>query len=65
MEKYDYIFRWLKNASKAERHIDEMEDFAKKHPIIFMKFHKYSRDIVERNEDDEKYIKASELVENV
>ena len=37
MEKYDYIFRWLKNASKAERHIDEMEDFAKKHPIIFMK----------------------------
>lgn len=29
MEKYDYIFRWLKNASKAERHIDEMEDFDK------------------------------------
>ena len=36
MEKYDYIFRWLKNASKAERHIDEMEDFAKKHPITII-----------------------------
>lgn len=65
MEKYDYIFRWLKNASKAERHIDEMEDFAKKHPIIFMKFHKYSRDIVERNEDDEKYIKTKNELEKL
>ena len=46
MDKYDYIFRWLKNASKPERHIDEMEHFAKKHPIIFMKFHKESGAIV-------------------
>ena len=38
-----------------------MEDFAKKHPIIFMKFHKYSRDqSLKDDEDDEKYIKAKE-----
>ena len=43
MDKYDCVFRWLKNASKAERHIDEMEYFAKKHPMIFMKFHKYKK----------------------
>ena len=46
MEKYDYVFRWLKKASKPERHIEEMETFAKKHPITFMKFHKSSAAIV-------------------
>lgn len=60
MEKYDYIFRWLKNASKPERHIDEMEQFAKKHPIIFMKFHTKSKGIVENDINDPKYIKAKE-----
>lgn len=65
MGKYDYIFKWLKNASKAERHIDEMESFAKKHPMIFMKFHKYSRDIVEKNENDEKYLKAKNELEEL
>lgn len=65
MEKYNYIFRWLKNASKPERHIEEMESFAKKHPIIFMKFHKYSQDIVANNEDDEKYIKAKVILEEL
>ena len=58
VNNYENIFRWMKKATKTERHIEELELFAKKHPIIFMKFHKYSRDIVERNEDDEKYIKA-------
>ena len=62
MEKYDYIFRWLKNASKAERHIDEMEDFAKKHPIIFMKFHKEGNAIIKYDESDPKYIKAKEAL---
>jgi len=60
MDKYDYVFRWLKNASKAERHIDEMEYFAKKHPMIFMKFHKLSGSIVKCEENDPKYIKAKE-----
>lgn len=60
MDKYDYVFRWLKNASKAERHIDEMESFAKKHPMIFMKFHKSSGAIVNYEESDSKYIKAKE-----
>lgn len=60
MDKYDYIFRWLKNASKEERHIDEMEAFAKKHPIIFMKFHKESSKIVNNDVSDEKYIKVKE-----
>ena len=52
MEKYDYVFRWLKKATKPERHIEEMETFAKKHPIIFMKFHKESSSIVKYDEND-------------
>lgn len=60
MDKYDYIFRWLKNATKTERHIDEMESFAKKHPVIFMRFHKDSKGIVENEENDPKYIEAKE-----
>lgn len=60
MNEYDYVFRWLKNASKSERHIDEMESFAKKHPIIFMKFHKESSGIVKYEESDPKYIKSKE-----
>ncbi|WP_297713709.1 hypothetical protein [Clostridium sp.] len=60
MDKYNYVFRWLKNSSKSERHIDEMEYFAKKHPIIFMKFHKLSGEIVKCEENDPKYIKSKE-----
>ena len=65
MDKYDYVFRWLKNASKSERHIDEMESFAKKHPIIFMKFHKESGAIVKCEENDPKYIKAKEELRKI
>lgn len=60
MDKYDYVFRWLKNASRPERHIEEMEIFAKKHPIVFMKFHKESTGIVKYEEYDPKYIKAKD-----
>lgn len=60
MDKYDYVFRWMKNATKAERHIDEMEAFAKKHPIIFWKFHRASKGIIENDVNDEKYIKTKE-----
>ena len=60
MDKYDYVFRWLKNSSKVERHINEMEYFAKKHPMIFMKFHKLSGAIVKYEENDSKYIKSKE-----
>lgn len=60
MEKYEYVFRWLKKATKSERHIEEMERFAKKHPIIFMKFHKESSAIVKYDETDPKYINAKE-----
>lgn len=60
MDKYDYVFKWLKNATKPERHIDEMEAFAKKHPIIFMKFHKESSKIVNNDVNDKRYIKAKE-----
>lgn len=62
MNNYDYMFRWIKNATKPERHIDEMETFAKKHPIIFMKFHKESSGIVKNEENDPKYIKAKEEI---
>ena len=59
-EKYDYIFKWLKNATKEERHIDEMEAFAKTHPILFMKFHKLFRPIVNLDENNEEHIDAKE-----
>lgn len=62
MEKYDYVFRWLKKATKPERHIEEMETFAKKHPIIFMKFHKECNAIIKYDESDPKYIKAKEAL---
>ena len=61
MDKYDYVFRWMKNATKAERHIDEMETFAKKHPIIFWKFHRASKGIIENDVNDEKSLKAKLL----
>lgn len=64
MDKYDFMFNWLKNATKQERHIKEMEGFAKKHPILFMKFHAASKHIVSDEINDEKYIKAkNELIE--
>lgn len=62
LEKYDYVFRWLKKATKPERHIEEMETFAKKHPIIFMKFHKEGNAIIKYDESDPKYIKAKEAL---
>lgn len=62
MEDYNFIFNWLKNATKEQRHIDEVEAFAKKHPIIFMKFHKKSKGIVANEENSEAYMVAkSEL----
>ncbi|MDV4152081.1 hypothetical protein R0131_14725 [Clostridium sp. AL.422] len=59
---YDYFFKWLKNATKEERHISEMESFAKKHPIIFMKFHTLSKGIVGYEENDKEYIEAKEKI---
>lgn len=59
---YDYIFKWLKNATKEERHINEMESFAKKHPIIFMKFHTLSNGIVDFEENKKEYLEAKEKI---
>lgn len=60
LNNYENIFRWMKKATKTERHIEELELFAKKHPIIFMKFHKESSSIVKYDENDSKYIKSKE-----
>lgn len=62
---YDYIFKWLKNATKEERHINEMESFAKKHPIIFMKFHALSKPIVSLEENNKEYLEAKEKIINL
>lgn len=62
---YDYVFEWLRTATKEERHCKEMESFAKKHPILFMKFHKPMRDIVNSELDSEQYLKAKETVTNL
>ncbi|MBS3196882.1 hypothetical protein J0J70_12675 [Turicibacter bilis] len=59
-EKYDYMFKWIKQATKPERHIDEVEEFAKKHPVLFMKYHNLFKPIVSLDETDEKYIEAKE-----
>lgn len=59
---YDYVFEWLRTATKEERHCKEMEDFAKKHPILFMKFHTQMKTIVNDNVNSQKYIDAKEYV---
>lgn len=58
--KYEYVFSWLKKASKPERHIEEIETFAKRHPVLFMKYHNLFKPIVELDETDTKYIEAKE-----
>lgn len=60
MSSYEFMFKWMKQATKEERHIEEMESFAKKHPIIFMKFHRLSSEIVKNDETSQAYIKAKE-----
>ena len=60
MNKYDDIFKWIKNATKQERHIEEMESFAKKYPDIFWKFHTATSGIVDNEVDSSEYIKAKE-----
>ena len=62
---YDYFFKWLKQATKEERHIPEMESFAKKHPIVFMKFHTLSKGIVDYEENDKEYLEAKEKITNL
>lgn len=57
---YEFMFEWLRNASKEERHCQEIEDFAKRHPIEFMKFHQKSKSIVNDDINSEKYLKAKE-----
>ena len=54
------ILQWIKNATKEERHNEVIEEFAKKHPIIFSKFHMLTRKIVSEDVDSKEYIKAKE-----
>ena len=65
MDKYDYIFKYLRNSTKDEHHIDEMEAFARRHPILFMKFHKYSKPIVSANELSSEYNDAKSELEKM
>lgn len=65
MDKYDYIFKYLRNSTKDEHHIDEMEAFARRHPILFMKFHKYSKPIVSANELSSEYKDAKSELEKM
>lgn len=58
--KYDFMFKYLHNATKEERHIDEMESFAKKHPILFTKCHFLFRPIVSSDENSKEFIEAKE-----
>lgn len=57
---FDYMFDWLRNATKEERHCEEIESFAKKHPVLFMKFHLHSKKIVHEDINSEEYLKAKE-----
>ncbi|WP_455538681.1 hypothetical protein [Terrisporobacter sp.] len=59
---YDYVFEWLRTATKEERHCKEMEEFAKKHPVLFMKFHMQMKTIVHDDINSQKYINAKEEV---
>lgn len=62
MKMYDYMFDWLRTATKEERHCEEMEAFAKKHPVLFMKFHTKSKNIIHDEIDSEKYLKAKQEI---
>lgn len=59
---YDYMFEWIRKATKEERHCKAMEDYAKKDPVVFMKFHNMTRDIIEKDVDSPEYLKAKEQI---
>lgn len=64
-DKYDFMFKYLHNATKEERHIEEMESFAKKHPLLFTKCHFLFRLIVNANENSKEFIDAREKLEKI
>lgn len=63
--KYDFMFKYLHNATKEERHIEEMEAFAKKHPLLFAKCHFLFRPIVSDDENSKEYIEAKAKLEKI
>lgn len=62
---YDFMFDWLRTATKEQRHCQEMESFAKKHPFIFIKFHRYCHSIVHSQVDSKDYLKSKEKLTNL
>lgn len=56
------MIEWLRTATKEERHCKEMEDFAKRHPIIFMKYHKHAAQLVKAEMNSDDYLKAKEML---
>ncbi|SFU35635.1 hypothetical protein SAMN04487886_101135 [Clostridium sp. DSM 8431] len=65
INKYDFMFKYLHNATKEERHIDEMNNFAKQHPILFTKCHFLFRPIVNFDENSNEYKEAREKLEEI
>lgn len=57
-EKYDYMLKWVKNSTRDEHHIPEIEDFAKSNHEIFMKFHSLSKPIIQFDENSPEYLEC-------
>ena len=62
-ERINKLFEWMKVATKPERHIPEIEDFAKNNPKVFGDFHRLSGMII-NGDDAEAKEKIRELVNN-
>lgn len=60
MENLDSVFKWIKTATKQQRHSDAIEAFAKDNYTIFMQFHQKTEGIVNNPEGSEEYNKAKE-----
>ncbi|HCW53816.1 MAG TPA: hypothetical protein DG753_08790, partial [Clostridium sp.] len=63
--KYDFMFKYLHNATKEERHIDEMEAFAKKHPLLFAKCHFFFRPIVIAVDNSKDFLEAKDNLDKI
>ena len=45
-ERINKLLEWMKTATKSERHIPEIEEFAKNNPKIFGEFHRLAGGII-------------------
>ena len=62
-ERINKLLEWMKTATKSERHIPEIEEFAKNNPKVFGEFHRLAGGIIS-GEDLSTKEKLVELINN-